>query len=77
MLLVALTAPVLWIHLGYPDQSNDPPESTARQAYDLLAAGFGPARRKTPPLSTPSTACDPRFFLHCSNGLKPYTSAAP
>ena len=42
VLLVALTAPVLDLELGFPDQGNSPEERTSRQAYDLLAEGFGP-----------------------------------
>ena len=42
VVLVALTAPVLWINMGFPDQGNEDPESTHRQAYDLLAEAFGP-----------------------------------
>ena len=42
VLLVALTAPVLDLKLGFPDQGNMPEERTSRQAYDLLAEGFGP-----------------------------------
>ena len=41
-LLLALTAPVLDLKLGFPDQGNVPEERTSRQAYDLLADGFGP-----------------------------------
>ena len=42
VLLLALTAPVLDLKLGFPDQGNAPEERTSRQAYDLLADGFGP-----------------------------------
>lgn len=42
LLLVALSAPVLWIQLGFADQGNADPQTTHRQAYDLLAEGFGP-----------------------------------
>jgi RND superfamily putative drug exporter len=41
-LLLALTAPVLDLKLGFPDQGNVPEERTSRRAYDLLADGFGP-----------------------------------
>ena len=41
-LLMALTAPVLDLELGFPDQGILPEERTSRQAYDLLAEGFGP-----------------------------------
>jgi RND superfamily putative drug exporter len=42
VLLLALTAPVLDLKLGFPDQGNAPEERTSRQAYDLLTDGFGP-----------------------------------
>jgi putative drug exporter of the RND superfamily len=37
-----LALPTLSLHLGTSDQGNDPGTSTTRQAYDLLADGFGP-----------------------------------
>jgi RND superfamily putative drug exporter len=40
--VLALAAPLLGIRLGFPDANNDPPSYTTRQAYDLLAEGFGP-----------------------------------
>jgi putative drug exporter of the RND superfamily len=40
--LLALSAPFLGIRFGFPDAKNDPPNYTTRQAYDLLAEGFGP-----------------------------------
>ncbi|MCH0537995.1 MMPL family transporter [Streptomyces sp. MUM 203J] len=40
MLLLAL--PTLSLRLGTSDQGNDPASTTTRQAYDLLADGFGP-----------------------------------
>jgi putative drug exporter of the RND superfamily len=40
--LVALSAPVLGMHLGFADAGNDARPTTSRQAYDLLAKGFGP-----------------------------------
>ena len=41
VLLIGLTAPVLKLDLGFPDQGNSPQDSTARKAYDLLTEGFG------------------------------------
>jgi RND superfamily putative drug exporter len=41
-LLVALTAPVLALRLGFPDEGTLPESRTERQAYDLVADGFGP-----------------------------------
>jgi putative drug exporter of the RND superfamily len=40
--LVTLAAPVVGMRLGQNDQGSAPPETSQRQAYDLLAAGFGP-----------------------------------
>ncbi|MBO8192246.1 MMPL family transporter [Streptomyces oryzae] len=40
--LLALSAPALGIRLGFSDAGNDPRTTTSRQAYDLLAEGFGP-----------------------------------
>jgi RND superfamily putative drug exporter len=40
--LLVLAAPVLDLRLGQFDDSAAPPESTQRQAYDLLVEGFGP-----------------------------------
>jgi putative drug exporter of the RND superfamily len=40
--LLALAAPLLGVRFGFPDAKNDPPSYTSRQAYDLLAEGFGP-----------------------------------
>ncbi|MFB4318794.1 MMPL family transporter [Actinomadura sp. 21ATH] len=42
VLLGALAAPALGMRLGFADAGNDAPSSTSRQAYDLLAEGFGP-----------------------------------
>jgi RND superfamily putative drug exporter len=40
--LLALSAPVLGMRLGFADAGNDARSTTSRQAYDLLAKGFGP-----------------------------------
>jgi putative drug exporter of the RND superfamily len=41
-LMLTLAAPALWLRLGSSDAGNDPTSYTSRQAYDLLAQGFGP-----------------------------------
>ena len=41
-LLLLLAAPVLSLRLGFSDEGNFPADSGTRQAYDLLAEGFGP-----------------------------------
>lgn len=41
-LLVAVTAPVVVLQLGFPDEGTQPESRTERRAYDLVADGFGP-----------------------------------
>lgn len=40
--LLALAVPALDMRLGFADAGNDPESTTNRQAYELLAEGFGP-----------------------------------
>ncbi|NBM15966.1 MMPL family transporter [Streptomyces sp. GC420] len=40
--MALLALPTLSLHLGSSDQGNNPSSATTRQAYDLLADGFGP-----------------------------------
>jgi len=40
--MVVLALPLSRLQLGTSDQGHDPASSTTRQAYDLLAQGFGP-----------------------------------
>lgn len=42
VVITVLALPTFALHLGTSDQGNDPKSSTTRQAYDLLAEGFGP-----------------------------------
>jgi putative drug exporter of the RND superfamily len=42
VVMVVLVLPFVSLRLGSSDQGNDPKSSTTRQAYDLLAEGFGP-----------------------------------
>ncbi|MFJ2257625.1 MMPL family transporter [Streptomyces sp. NPDC087844] len=42
LVMVVLALPVLSIRLGATDQGNHQDSTTTRQAYDLLAEGFGP-----------------------------------
>ncbi|HMJ77048.1 MAG TPA: MMPL family transporter [Iamia sp.] len=41
-LMLLLAVPMLSLRLGMPDAGTAPQETTRRQAYDLLAEGFGP-----------------------------------
>ncbi|HET9733129.1 MAG TPA: MMPL family transporter [Acidimicrobiales bacterium] len=40
--VVVIALPFFSMRLGSTDQGSDPPSTTTRQAYDLLARGFGP-----------------------------------
>ena len=40
--LLLLAAPFLGVRFGFPDAGNDPAGRSTRQAYDMLAKGFGP-----------------------------------
>ncbi|CAM5513900.1 MMPL family transporter [Streptomyces griseorubiginosus] len=42
LVITVLALPTLGLRLGTSDQGNDPKSATTRQAYDLLADGFGP-----------------------------------
>lgn len=42
VLLLTLTAPVLDLQLGFPDDGTRAESTTPRRAYDLVADGFGP-----------------------------------
>lgn len=41
-LLLALTAPVAGVRLGFPGQGNDPVGTQSREAFELMTEGFGP-----------------------------------
>ncbi len=41
-ILAVLSIPLFSLNLGFSDEGNYPEETTTRQAYDLLAEGFGP-----------------------------------
>ena len=42
LVIAVLALPAFSLRLGTSDQGNDPRSTTTRQAYDLLADGFGP-----------------------------------
>ncbi|MGH9018697.1 MAG: MMPL family transporter, partial [Acidimicrobiales bacterium] len=42
LIVVFVAVPFFTLRLGSADQGNDPAGSTTRQAYDMLAKGFGP-----------------------------------
>jgi len=42
LVIIAVAIPFFSLYLGSSDQGSNPPHTTTRQAYDLLAEGFGP-----------------------------------
>jgi putative drug exporter of the RND superfamily len=42
IVLLALAAPFLDVRFGFPDAGNNRESTSTRQAYDQIAAGFGP-----------------------------------
>lgn len=42
IVVIGLALPMFTMRLGHSDAGNDPASTTTRQAYDLLAEGFGP-----------------------------------
>lgn len=42
VVMLALSAPVLSMRLGFTDAGNNPSSTQSRQAYDLFSQGFGP-----------------------------------
>ncbi|RSM84896.1 MMPL family transporter [Kibdelosporangium aridum] len=57
--LGALSLPALGMRLGFADAGTESPSSTSRQAYDLLAKGFGPGFNG--PLVVVSQGSEPRL----------------
>ncbi|MFF2655543.1 MMPL family transporter [Streptomyces sp. NPDC058045] len=63
VVMAVLALPTLSLHLGTSDQGNDPRGSTTRQAYDLLADGFGPGVNGPLTLATPVSGGGDRLAL--------------
>jgi RND superfamily putative drug exporter len=66
--LVALAAPMLSLRPGIPDDGTLPTTRTERQAYDLVAEGFGPGRNG-PFVVAIDTASDPAAVARLVDGL--------
>nr|WP_203690996.1 MMPL family transporter [Streptomyces sp. SID12488] len=64
LVVIALLAlPTLSLHLGTSDQGNNPKATTTRQAYDLLADGFGPGVNGPLTLVTPVSDAEDKLVL--------------
>ncbi|MGI5367216.1 MMPL family transporter [Streptomyces iakyrus] len=63
-----LALPTFSLHLGTSDQGNGPKTATTRQAYDLLAEGFGPGVNGPLTLVTKVDGADDRLALDNLDG---------
>jgi RND superfamily putative drug exporter len=61
--VVVIALPIFTLRLGLDDAGTDPSSTTSRQAYDLLAQGFGPGFSGPFQLvaELPSAAAEPKF----------------
>jgi RND superfamily putative drug exporter len=61
--VVVIALPIFTLRLGLDDAGTDPSSTTSRQAYDLLATGFGPGFSGPFQLvaELPSAAAEPKF----------------
>ncbi|TDB96843.1 MMPL family transporter [Actinomadura sp. 7K534] len=75
--LLALAAPALDMRLGFADAGNDAPSSTSRQAYDLLAEGFGPGFSGPLVVVTEGSAAQLQATLEQTEGIAATTPALP
>ncbi|GAA2244163.1 MULTISPECIES: MMPL family transporter [Streptomyces] len=71
VVMAVLALPTLSLHLGTSDQGNGPKTATTRQAYDLLADGFGPGVNGPLTLVTEIDGADDKLALdHLDSTLR-------
>ncbi len=71
VVLVALAIPFFSLRMGFSDAGNGPKDQTTRQAYDLLAKGFGPGTNGPLILVTEMPAgTDPAAVTKVTDALK-------
>ncbi|UIX30573.1 MMPL family transporter [Streptomyces sp. GQFP] len=63
VVMALLALPTLSLHLGTSDQGNNPSTTTTRQAYDLIADGFGPGVNGPLTLVTPVADAEDQLVL--------------
>ncbi|MGC5037879.1 MMPL family transporter [Streptomyces sp. DT190] len=68
VVMAVLALPTFSLHLGTSDQGNDPRTATTRQAYDLLADGFGPGVNGPLTLVTEVDGADDKLALDNLDG---------
>jgi RND superfamily putative drug exporter len=79
--MLALAAPALGLRLASSDAGNDPASQTTRQAYDLLAKGFGPGfngpLQMAVALPRPNDTAALRKLTHALSSTPGIASVAP
>lgn len=68
VVIAVLALPTFSLHLGTSDQGNGPKTATTRQAYDLLAEGFGPGVNGPLTLVTKVDGADDKLALDNLDG---------
>ncbi|GAA2767202.1 MMPL family transporter [Streptomyces paradoxus] len=68
VVMAVLALPTFSLHLGTSDQGNGPKTATTRQAYDLLADGFGPGVNGPLTLVTKVDGADDKLALENLDG---------
>ncbi|MFF7489967.1 MMPL family transporter [Streptomyces luteogriseus] len=68
VVMAVLALPTFSLHLGTSDQGNGPKTATTRQAYDLLADGFGPGVNGPLTLVTKVDGADDKLALDNLDG---------
>ncbi|MGW0611716.1 MMPL family transporter [Streptomyces sp. NPDC002788] len=68
VVMAVLALPTFSLRLGTSDQGNDPKTATTRQAYDLLADGFGPGVNGPLTLVTKVDGADDKLALDNLDG---------
>jgi RND superfamily putative drug exporter len=68
VVMAVLALPTFSLHLGTSDQGNGPKTATTRQAYDLLAEGFGPGVNGPLTLVTKVDGADDKLALDNLDG---------
>ncbi|MRH93625.1 MMPL family transporter [Nocardia sp. SYP-A9097] len=69
-ILLLLAAPFLGVRFGAPDAGNRQQGTSARQAYDLLAAGFGPGSNAPLQVAIRVDQGDPAALERLTSGLR-------
>jgi RND superfamily putative drug exporter len=68
LVVVVIALPIFTLRLGLDDAGSDPTSSTTRQAYDLVATGFGPGFNG--PLQLVATIDSPTEFAQFQHVVK-------